>query len=161
MWEYGAMLGILIVVGYWVFHPLFRPRPLESVSPRGGGDRDKMLQSSKEEIYAAIKEMDFDRGMGKISDDDYRELKSQYTAKAVEILKESERAKTEETDVESAIEKEVQRLRGKKTGKGKTEKSQETARQINFCPQCGKKVAPNNRFCQGCGMNLDSPWRSE
>jgi ribosomal protein L32 len=161
MWEYGAMLGILIVVGYWVFHPLFRPSPLASVSPPEGGDRDKILQRSKEDVYAAIKEMDFDREMGKISDEDYRELRAQYAAKAVAILRESERTKAAETDVESAIEKEVQRLRGKETGKRKTKKSQGSAHQINFCPQCGKKVAPRDRFCQGCGMNLGSPWRSE
>jgi NADH pyrophosphatase NudC (nudix superfamily) len=26
--------------------------------------------------------------------------------------------------------------------------------EINFCPQCGRKVAPDHRFCPGCGYQL-------
>lgn len=29
-----------------------------------------------------------------------------------------------------------------------------TDTQINFCPQCGRKVAPDHRFCPGCGYQL-------
>jgi ribosomal protein L32 len=25
---------------------------------------------------------------------------------------------------------------------------------INFCPQCGRRVAPEHRFCPGCGTEL-------
>jgi hypothetical protein len=25
---------------------------------------------------------------------------------------------------------------------------------INFCPQCGRRVAPDDRFCAGCGKQL-------
>ncbi len=26
--------------------------------------------------------------------------------------------------------------------------------EVNFCPQCGRKVAPDHRFCPGCGYSL-------
>jgi hypothetical protein len=113
-------------------------------------DREKALQQRKEEVYAAIKEMDFDLEMGKISEDDYQELKSQYKAKALEILKELDTVDGGE-DIDAAIERDVQRLRKKKRTGGK-----ETGRQINFCPHCGEKVASKNNFCQGCGMRLVS-----
>ncbi len=151
MWEYTVILLILVIVGYWIFHPLFRPKPIEGLSPQKREDKGKALQQRKEDVYAAIKEMDFDFEMGKISEEDYRELKSQYKAKALEILKELDTVDGGE-DIDAAIERDVHRLRKKKRKGGK-----ETVRQINFCPHCGKKVAPKNNFCQGCGMRLISP----
>jgi hypothetical protein len=150
MWEYTVILLILVVVGYWIFHPLFRPKPIEGLSPHRREDREKALRQRKEDVYAAIKEMDFDFEMGKMSEEDYRELKSQYKAKALEILKELDTVDGGE-DIDAAIERDVQRLREKKRKGGK-----ETVRQINFCPHCGRKVAPKNNFCQGCGMKLVS-----
>lgn len=26
--------------------------------------------------------------------------------------------------------------------------------EVNFCPQCGRRVAPDHRFCPGCGKRL-------
>jgi hypothetical protein len=150
MWEYTVILLILVVVGYWIFHPLFRPKPIEGLSPHRREDREKALRQRKEDVYAAIKEMDFDFEMGKMSEEDYLELKSQYKAKALEILKELDTVDGGE-DIDAAIERDVQRLREKKRKGGK-----ETVRQINFCPHCGRKVAPKNNFCQGCGMKLVS-----
>lgn len=40
----------------------------------------------KESAYAAIKELDFDYNMGKLSEEDYQELKQQYKQKAVALL---------------------------------------------------------------------------
>ena len=151
MWEYTVILLILVIVGYWIFHPLFRPKPIEGLSPQMREDREKALQQRKEDVYAAIKEMDFDLGMGKISEEDYRELKSQYKAKALEILKELDTVDGGE-DIDAAIEREVQKLREKKRKGG-----EKPVRQINFCSQCGREVAPDNNFCQGCGMRLISP----
>jgi hypothetical protein len=34
--------------------------------------------------------------------------------------------------------------------------SEETAREevINYCPQCGRRVSTDDRFCSGCGREL-------
>ena len=31
---------------------------------------------------------------------------------------------------------------------------QATAEPVNFCPQCGRRVGPDDRFCAGCGRQL-------
>ena len=59
----------------------------------------------------ANKEMDFDFEMGKISEEDNQELKSEYKAKAVEILKRLDTVDGKD-NINAAIEKEVQQLRG-------------------------------------------------
>lgn len=173
------MLGITAVLGFWVFRPLLQPRPLESLSSQGERGRERVLEQAKADVYEAIKEMEFDYGMGKISEDDYQELKSQYTAKAVEILKEVDSVKEGENDIDVAIEREVQQLRekqgeddiglavegevlkarGKKRSIGERKQGEETVWKVNFCPQCGRKVAPKNKFCQGCGVRLIPPGR--
>ncbi len=35
-----------------------------------------------------------------------------------------------------------------------TPPSTETAEEINFCPQCGRKVGPDDHFCAGCGKQI-------
>ncbi|NIS71014.1 MAG: zinc-ribbon domain-containing protein [Proteobacteria bacterium] len=156
MWEYGAMLGILAVTGYWVFRPLFRPEPLESVSPKKKENQEQILQRRKEEVYEAIKEMDIDYGMGKISKDDYQELTSQYKAKAIQIVRELDAVEGED-DIDRAIEREVQQLRKEGRPKEKKRNGKGAVWNINFCPQCGRKVDPNDNFCQDCGMTLAYP----
>lgn len=35
-----------------------------------------------------------------------------------------------------------------------TPQSTEATEEINFCPQCGRKVGPDDHFCAGCGKQL-------
>jgi rRNA maturation endonuclease Nob1 len=152
MWEYAVIFFILAVVGYLIFHPLLRPRVLAGLTPPSKEIQEKLLEKQKEDVYAAIKEMDFDFGMGKISEQDYQELRDEYKSKAVDILKELD---TEDRgdDLDAAIELEVQQLR-KQIGIKEEQSARETSEQINFCPKCGGKVDPNDNFCRGCGMKL-------
>ena len=32
---------------------------------------------------------------------------------------------------------------------------------VNFCPQCGRRVAPDHRFCPGCGRALPASEAAE
>lgn len=156
MFEYVVILCILVVVGYLIFQPLLRQRDTESLSSQTREIKGKELQKQKEDVYAVIKEMEFDFGMGKISEEDYQELRSQYKTKALDILKEFDAVdKRDDTDAE--IEREVQRLRKKKAPKKKKGDEKETGVQINFCPHCGTKIAQDHKFCRGCGKSLGVP----
>ncbi len=129
---------------------------MENFSAQNRDERGKALQQRKEEVYAAIKEMEFDYGMGKVSEEDYQELRSQYKVRALEIMKELDTLDRGE-DVDAAIEKEVQQLRVKGKAKGESIDEEEDVEEINFCPQCGRKIDPENNFCTGCGMRLRNP----
>lgn len=153
MFEYVVILCILVVVGYLIFQPLLRQRDTGSLSSQSREIKGMELEKQKEDVYAAIKEMDFDFGMGKISEEDYQELRSQYKAKALEIMKEADRVDKKD-DTDAAIEREVQRLREKKAPKKKKGDKKETGVQINFCPHCGTKVGQSHKFCKGCGKSL-------
>jgi hypothetical protein len=77
---------VLGVVGLIVTLPFFID---EKETPKGniGGSEKDRLVSEKEALYSTIKELDFDHQMGKLSDDDYKQLKSEYTQKALSVLK--------------------------------------------------------------------------
>lgn len=153
MWEYAAIIFILAVVGYWILQPLLRPKGLESGSPQSRAIKEMALKKSKEDVYAAIKEMEMDFGMGKISEEDYQDLKSRYKSKALHFLKELDGVERGE-DVDAAVEREIQQLRKEKESDKKRGDGKETAWQVNFCPQCGRKADPGDNFCHGCGMRL-------
>jgi uncharacterized OB-fold protein len=152
MWEYVVILMILAVVGYWIFFPLLRPIGIGSFSTQRREEKGKALLQRKEEVYAAIKEMDFDYGMGKISEDDYHELRSQYKVNALEIMKQLD-TQDGGDDIDAAIEREVQSIRDKEKPVIERKDEKKSLGQINFCPQCGRKIAQGDNFCPGCGRS--------
>lgn len=83
---------------------------------------------------AALREVEFDRATGKLSDEDYAALKSSYTAEAVQAMRASEGGAVSD-DVAEAY---IQRYRG----------------QVATCPDCGERPEPAAVFCSNCGRRL-------
>jgi len=128
----GALLavGTLAVVLYPIFYGV-SSAPTSVPSPR---------QSEREAAVAALREIEFDRATGKLSDDDYSELKSRYTGEAVLAMR------REAVHVEAA-------------GKRPTDDELEAAvlayrRQSHTCPTCGPRPEPDAAFCSNCGRYL-------
>ena len=60
-----------------------------------------------------------------------------------------------EADWDRAIETWVAQARaGGWKGEEVKRPSKETKEPVNFCSQCGRSVGPGDRFCPGCGTNL-------
>src|ERR1700694_3800380 len=82
----GEALGAAVVglIALWlVFQPLLRPSlakspPIEPVDPE---------ETPKGVALTALKEIEFDRETGKLSEPDYEFLKTKYTAAAFEALR--------------------------------------------------------------------------
>jgi hypothetical protein len=77
---------ILAVVAFIISLPFFREEKEEEETVFQTNRKDQLL-SEKESLYATIKELDFDHEMGKLSDEDYEQLKNEYTSKALAVLK--------------------------------------------------------------------------
>src|SRR5437867_10668842 len=85
--------GILLVAGalYLVLKPVFQPRFAEvgkgdGGSVEGGEDPDDDLSPGAVALRA-LKEIEFDRATGKLSDTDYDALKAEYTVAALAALR--------------------------------------------------------------------------
>lgn len=151
MWVYLAIIGMSLGAGYWVGYPLLKPRTFDSPAEPTSEDALGDLRIEKEEIYSAIKEMEFDYKMGKLSEEDYHTLRERYRAKAIGRLEKMDELEGEERrsgDIGDEIEKEILALR--MDGRGGRPKRGGAA----FCTQCGRRRSPGDRFCSWCGTRL-------
>ena len=92
------------------------------------------LQARKAEIYAAIRDIELDYRMGKLSEEDYQSLRDQYKNEAIQIMK---------------------KLDGS-TAPAVSAKKSPAAPQPNvrFCHQCGQAATNADLFCSACGAKL-------
>src|SRR3990172_4533239 len=86
---------LAIAVSAVIVWPLLRARSQVTIfnsfdSNHKAGD----LQDRKETIYAAIKDIEFDYQMGKLSEEDFKALRQQYKEEAVSLLKEIDKAQS-------------------------------------------------------------------
>ncbi len=81
--ELLLIITVSVVVGY----PLFvkTPRSVTGVRNINTNGLPHLLVQ-KEVAYATLKDLDFDFKTGKLSDEDYQELKTQYEKEAIGIL---------------------------------------------------------------------------
>jgi hypothetical protein len=134
----SALLG-LIVLGL-VLGPLFgsgaRPDPgwLEPLDPE---------ETRRGIALIALKEIDFDRATGKLSDADYETLKERYTGEALAAMREDDA--TGPDAVEALI---AERVRGMAEG-------------VRYCTACGKPLDEGVRFCTECGETVRAPAADE
>ncbi|HWD72152.1 MAG TPA: hypothetical protein VG779_06460 [Actinomycetota bacterium] len=83
-----ALLGIVLAgLGLWILQPLRLPR---RVAPPGSVDdaRWKELVDAKHAVYRSILDLEFDRSVGKVSEEDYGILLHQHEAEALSLLHE-------------------------------------------------------------------------
>ncbi len=128
----------------------------------------KSLDNQKEALYSAIKDIEFDYGLGKLSEDDYGELKNKYKLEAAAVLKEMDQTQikggTKGPDYE--LEQEIMSYRSKEpenlTEDKKIEEeisafrsaSKKTEKE-NKCSECGSQYSSEDMFCSKCGAKLN------
>jgi hypothetical protein len=136
----AALVGLLAL--FVVLRPLIWPPPME----------DPVVEPVEQEETArgvallALKEIEFDRETGKLSDEDYRFLQEKYTAQALEAL----RAEASEApdDLEVLVAHRVRALRS----------AAATAPPgAAVCPTCGPRPEADAVFCSTCGNRLPAP----
>jgi hypothetical protein len=161
----GLVLALLAV--FVVVLPILRPAQ-QAARPSILFDEpeDDPLEHRKALALAALKEIEFDRATGKLSDDDYQVMLARYTREAVEALHATD-APAEAGAVEPALaaagasgaggnghapatsavgmpsaEDTVERLiaETRKASRGK-----------KFCTSCGAQMEGSGRFCVECG----------
>ena len=83
-----ALVGVVLAgLALWILQPLRRARP---VAPPGGVDdvKWKELVDAKHAVYRSILDLEFDRSVGKVAEEDYGILLHQHQAEALALLHE-------------------------------------------------------------------------
>ncbi len=155
------ILAAIIVLGILAFiaYPLFTaPREELAETP----DALDSLLSQRDAEYDAIRDLDFDFQMGKLSQNDYATMREKYKGRAAVALQqidaiggngagtpvEEQVAQLRATrhaapPADDAIEREIARMRAGKS----------TASDLR-CANCGTPYHAGDEFCAKCGIRL-------
>ena len=111
-----------------IARPLLTPATLPSDSP--SNQATELLERDKNAALLAIREADFDRAMGKLSDEDHASLKHFYEQRALSAM--DALGKPEAPTAVSSVPA------------GKSDRAL-------FCVRCGGPFGSADKFCAGCG----------
>jgi hypothetical protein len=130
----AALVGVAAL--WLVLQPLIgsarrAPPPFEPIDPE---------ETPRGAALAALKEIDFDRETGKLSDGDYEFLKAKYTTLALEALR-AESADITPDAIEAMVAARVRTLRSAGSAPA-------------ACSNCGPRPEPDAIFCSSCGQRL-------
>ncbi|GIW47081.1 MAG: hypothetical protein KatS3mg078_0958 [Deltaproteobacteria bacterium] len=152
---------LVLCIGFFVLLPLFRRYEddnwVEDSKPSLNPLERKLreLHLEKENLYSALKEIELDYELGKLSKEDYDTLLNEYKIRAARVLKEIE-------ETAQGWEKDKERNRvnegGGQGGVDEIEEEILRVRRSRFsdlkCPDCGKQVRTGDVFCPFCGNRL-------
>ena len=121
------------------------------------------LTERKEQLYASIKELEFDRSLGKMSQEDYQGLRGSLEGEALDVLRQLDSLdghaalEGEAVALAARIEADVAAFRGE-SGDLATALVAGAGAAVPapaFCPGCGQPRRAAHRFCPHCGERLD------
>lgn len=175
----GALVGVIAT--FWgSIRTLVGETPLEAADAYALG-APRADEEQKRAVIRALKDLEFERGVGKISEEDFAELTAKYRAEAKRLLRSIDaEALPHRQEVEALVERRLRReglLDGASDGdlpkvsrradngeaaatnstpassrkKRKREKRAAAAKAETTCAACGTKNDPDAVFCKKCG----------
>ena len=97
---YAAGIVLVGLIALLVAWPLLVAQT-ESVQPLPAAEHIVRWEKQKAAAYAAIREAEFDKQMGKLTDEDYQFIRQKYEARAIEALAQLDRLARTGQDNES------------------------------------------------------------
>jgi len=158
------IVGILLATGatYFVLRPILRPSPADdlSTSTDEGDDPDDDL-SPQAVALRALKEIEFDRATGKLSDADYDELHAKYQAEALAAFRAEPGAGSGEPHLKPAPGSQLPAPRCPVDGPRPEVDAvfcSACGRRLGtapgYCARCGSALASDARYCNSCGSRV-------
>ena len=140
----SVLMAATALVGMAALHavrPLVGPQDDRTVvigeRTRATLERDKTL------TLRAIKDLEFDRAMGKLSEEDFREMSGRLRARAARLIK--------QLDAGAGYRDQIERDLTKRLGQGADKAG---ANDIRTCAACATGNERDAKFCKNCGARL-------
>lgn len=152
--ELAAGLALAAVAVFFVLRPVLSPPPAEADTPVGLEEEDPEDDLSPRAVaLRALKEIEFDRATGKLSDADYDTLNAKYTAEALAALRNEAAAAPERA---AATPAPTPRARAVGPVSGPVCPTHGARPEVNakFCSVCGRRLSSATGFCGRCGTAL-------
>jgi hypothetical protein len=137
----GAYVGY---AAYAMLLPLVASRSVDRMEMVGGRTR-AALDREKTLLLRSIKELEFDRAMGKVSDADFHDMGTRLRARTKRLMQQLD---VEGTGYRDRIEQEL----AARLAESEAPRPAKPARRA--CARCGTRNEPDAKFCKGCGASL-------
>ena len=150
-----AAIGSAAWVGFTLYRtlwPLAAPEFQDRTEIIAGRTR-AALEREKTLVLRALKELEFDRAMGKVAPPDFREMSGMLRARAIALMQQLDIALPGYRD---EIESELARRLGMTEEELRAARPAGAARSP-VCAGCGTVNDVDARFCKGCGAALEAP----
>ncbi len=163
--ELAAGLALAAVAVFFVLRPILSP-PLPSVPAPidAEGDDPEDDLSPRTVALRALKEIEFDRATGKLSDADYDALKAKYTSEALAALRDDSAAAPADmpaisrprTVAPPAVRAAcpTHGVRPEADARFCSACGRRLSTAMGFCAKCGSALEPDARFCAACGRRV-------
>ena len=127
-------------------------------APESLGDRNRAaLEREKTLVLRSIKELEFDRGMGKVSERDFAEMSARLRTRAARLMRQLDAGSLYREQIEKELEKRLAKTNVGRTMSGPPESARPTREHpAHECASCSAVNDPDARFCKGCGARLEA-----
>jgi hypothetical protein len=147
-------LALLVIVAAYVARPLFERAPAQ---PAEAAPHAELL-AERENVLAALRELDFDYATGKLDEADYQGQRARLVSQGAEVLRQLDAAGAADSQpapsLDEQMEAAIAALRRTPASNGKMAAPATTPERA--CPNCGAEAAPDDRFCARCGARLET-----
>ena len=133
----GTLL-VVVALGYVLYPLVFAPAAPGARGVPRTFRMSRAIEVGEEDAVVALREIEFDRATGKLSDADYTDLKTRYTQRALDAMR-ATGAVAADAPVEDMVEAAVLAIRAR----------------LRSCARCGPRPEPDAIYCSNCGAYLD------
>jgi hypothetical protein len=143
MLELIAGVAVAIAALALILEPVARPGDPAASLPPSDDDEIPLEESASPKVQAllALKEIEFDRATGKLSDDDFERLRARYARQALTALEVETRDQALVTAAVATDDPAEVLIRAARAG-------------LRICPACGPRPEAQAAFCSECGAKL-------
>jgi hypothetical protein len=158
----AALISLLAI--YFSVSPLLQPGRASLVL-----DDDKLagLLGRKDAILQAIKDLEFDYRVGKMSEEDYQRLDQRLRRQAIGLMQQIEKLAPASASLDEQLESIIAQFRqtsvapvpdaSKSVNGDAPIATPTTSSPTRFCTQCGKPLEAGHKFCAYCGTPVTEP----
>ena len=145
-----TLLFLTVLAGgvvLFVLFPIFARASEVSQRPTAIAQERKNLGEKKERLYEAIKDLDFEHQAGKLSETDYKSVRTAFVNQAAQVI-----ARLDEID-----EKDSAAIGQPEESAPESAPDAVRVASGQFCPSCELRNPAGAKFCMRCGSKLTSP----
>jgi hypothetical protein len=117
-----------------------------------GGRTRAALEREKTLVLRSIKELEFDRAMGKVSEKDFAEMSARLRMRAAGLIRQLDAGAVYREEIEKEIARRVKPSHSESSRVASKEATARTASSV--CAACTTANDADARFCKHCGASL-------